>query len=112
MRYRHAMKFKPSANHPCEKSQSHDSRTDQFRGLSEKRERSWCDLHIRHQSFISQFGKRAVKLYADIYGRKPRLKRSRSAKRNHVSRFPCGILEQVYKQLQQEGVSAGAIIPH
>lgn len=55
------------------------------------------------QSFISKFGKRAVKLYMEIYGKKPRLKRSRSAKRNHVTLFPCGILEQVYEQLQREG---------
>lgn len=56
------------------------------------------------QSFMSQFGKRAVKLYVSIYGKKPRLKRSRTAKRNHVNLFPCGILELVYKQMQQEGV--------
>jgi hypothetical protein len=29
------------------KAQSHDSRMDQFRGLSETRERSWRDLHSR-----------------------------------------------------------------
>jgi hypothetical protein len=56
------------------------------------------------QSFISQFGKRAVKLYVDIHGKKPRLKRSRAANRNHVTFFPCGILEQVYQQLVDEGV--------
>jgi hypothetical protein len=55
-------------------------------------------------SFISKFGKRAVKLYKDIYGKRPRLRRSRSAKRNHVTLFPCGILEQVYEQLKQEEV--------
>lgn len=56
------------------------------------------------QSFISSFGKRAVKLHKDIYGKKPRVRRSRTAKRNHVSLFPCGILEQVYRQMMQEGV--------
>jgi hypothetical protein len=55
-------------------------------------------------SFISKFGKRAAKLYKDIYGKPPRLRRSRTAKRNHVTLFPCGILEQVYEQLLQEGV--------
>ncbi len=56
------------------------------------------------QSFMSAFGKRAVKLYVEIYGKKPRLRRSRTAKRNHVNLFPCGILEQVYQQMKQEGV--------
>jgi hypothetical protein len=55
-------------------------------------------------SFISKFGKRAVKLYNDIYGKPPRLRRSRTAKRNHVNLFPCGILEQAYEQLRNEGV--------
>jgi hypothetical protein len=54
-------------------------------------------------SFMSTFGKRAVKLYVDLYGKKPRLKRSRTAKRNAVTLFPCGILEQVYQQMVQEG---------
>ena len=32
-------------------------------------------------SFISKFGKRAVKLHKDIYSKPPRLRRSRTAKR-------------------------------
>jgi hypothetical protein len=55
-------------------------------------------------SFISKFGKRAVKLYKGIYSKAPRLRRSRTAKRNHVNLFPCGILEQAYEQLRAEGV--------
>jgi hypothetical protein len=55
-------------------------------------------------SFSSTLGKRAVKLYKEIYGKAPRLRRSRTADRNHVNLFPCGILEQVYEQLKNEGV--------
>lgn len=55
-------------------------------------------------SFTSKFGKRAVKLFKDIYGKAPRLKRSRTAKRNPVNLFPCGVLEQVYDQMMAEGV--------
>ncbi len=55
-------------------------------------------------SFSSKFGKSAVKLYKDIYGKPPRLKRSRTAKRNPVNLFPCGILEQVYERLKEEGI--------
>jgi hypothetical protein len=56
------------------------------------------------QSYISRFGKTATKLYREIYGEKPKLKRSRVAKRNHVHRYPCGILEQAYRQLTEQGV--------
>jgi hypothetical protein len=55
-------------------------------------------------SFISKFGKRAVKLHKDICSKPPRLRRSRTAKRNHVNLFPCGVLEQAYEQLRNEGV--------
>src|SRR5262249_1019701 len=47
--------------------------------------------------------KAASKLYREIYGEKPKLKYSRLAKRNHVHRYPCGILEQAYRQLKDQG---------
>jgi hypothetical protein len=56
------------------------------------------------QSFISSLGKAASKLYRDIYQKKPKLKYSRTAKRNHVHMYPCGILEQAYRQLKDQGV--------
>src|SRR5262245_28032061 len=56
------------------------------------------------QSFISSLGKAASKFYREIYGKKPKLKYSRIAKRNHVHRYPCGILEQAYRQLKDQGV--------
>jgi hypothetical protein len=56
------------------------------------------------QSFISRLGKTASKLYREIYQKKPTLKYSRTAKRNHVHKYPCGILEQAYRQLKEQGV--------
>ena len=56
------------------------------------------------QSFISSLGKAASKLYREIYQKKPKLRYSRSANRNHVHKYPCGILEQAYRQLREQGV--------
>lgn len=56
------------------------------------------------QSFISSLGKAASKLYREIYRKKPKLKYSRTRKRDHVHRYPCGILEQAYRQLKDQGV--------
>ena len=56
------------------------------------------------QSFIARLGKAASKLYREIYGKKPRLKYSWKASRNHVHFYPCGILEQAYAQLVEQGV--------
>jgi hypothetical protein len=56
------------------------------------------------QSFISSLGKAASKLYREIYQKKPKLRYSRSANRNHVHKYPCGILEQAYRQLTEQGV--------
>jgi hypothetical protein len=56
------------------------------------------------QSFISRLGKVASKLHKKIYGKKPRLKYSGMANRNHVHLYPCGILEQAYARLVEQGV--------
>lgn len=56
------------------------------------------------QSFISSLGKTASKLYREMYKKKPKLKYSRMAQRNHVHKYPCGILEQAYRQLKEQGV--------
>ena len=56
------------------------------------------------QSFISSLGKAASKLYREIYQKKPKLRYSRRANRNHVHKYPCGILEQAYRQLREQGV--------
>jgi hypothetical protein len=56
------------------------------------------------QSFISRLGKVASKLYREIYGKRPRLKYSARANRNHVHLYPCGVLEQAYAQLVEQGV--------
>jgi hypothetical protein len=56
------------------------------------------------QSFISSLGKTASKLYREIYRKKPKLKYSRSAKRDPVHKYPCGILEQAYRHLKDQGL--------
>jgi hypothetical protein len=56
------------------------------------------------QSFISSFGKAASKLYREIYQKDPKLRYSRMAKRNHVHKYPCGILEQAYREVTGRGV--------
>ena len=55
-------------------------------------------------SFSARLGKAASKLYREIYGKPPTLRRSQRAHRNFVTRFPCGIIEQAYQQLVAQGV--------
>lgn len=55
-------------------------------------------------SFSSRLGKAASKLYREIYGKSPNRRRSRPAHRNFVTRFPCGIIGQAYRQLREQGV--------
>ena len=55
-------------------------------------------------SFSSRLGKAASKLYREIYGKSPNRRRSKPAHRNFVTRFPCGIIEQAYRQLIEQGV--------
>ena len=56
--------------------------------------------------FISRFGKLAGKLYREIYKKHPDIKRRPlpGQKRWPVHRYPCGILEQAYRQLREQGV--------
>jgi len=55
-------------------------------------------------SFSAKLGKAASKLYREIYAKAPASHRSRHAHRNAVKRFPCGIIEQAYRQLREQGV--------
>jgi hypothetical protein len=55
-------------------------------------------------SFSAKLGKAASKLYREIYGKSPNWRRSKRAHRNVVTSFPCGIIEQAYKQLREQGV--------
>ena|SRR6516165_2666587 len=55
-------------------------------------------------SFSARLGKAASKLYREIYGKPPTARRSSRAHRNFVARFPCGIIEQAYRQLMEQGV--------
>jgi hypothetical protein len=56
------------------------------------------------QSFRIRLGLLANTLYAELYGKKPRKVRSstRPKWRNKVGKYPCGILEQAYKELKSE----------
>ena len=54
-------------------------------------------------SFSARLGKAASKLYREIYGESPNRRRSKRAHRNVVTRFPCGIIEQAYRQLIEQG---------
>jgi hypothetical protein len=55
------------------------------------------------QGFMSRLGKAASKLYREIYRSDPK-KTRRTARRDPVHKYPCGILEQAYRQLTQQGV--------
>jgi hypothetical protein len=55
-------------------------------------------------SFSARLGKAASKLYREIYKESPNRRRSKRAHRNFVTRFPCGVIEQAYRQLREQGV--------
>jgi len=55
-------------------------------------------------SFSAKLGKAASKLYREMYGESPNRRRSKRAHRNFVTTFPCGIIEQAYRQLREQGV--------
>jgi hypothetical protein len=57
-------------------------------------------------SFRSKLGKAASKLFREIYGKEPPQKRARRDWRNKVGKYPCGILEQAYRQLSSEDHSS------
>jgi hypothetical protein len=54
------------------------------------------------QSFRVRLGLLANKRYAELYGKKPRKVRSSTTPnwRNKVCKYPCGILEQAYRELR------------
>jgi hypothetical protein len=55
-------------------------------------------------SFSSSFGILATRLYRELYKKPPKKRYERRANRNHVNLYPCGILEQAYRQLRAQGV--------
>ncbi len=65
-------------------------------------------------SFRRKIGIRATKLYAAAY-RKKRPKKNRTTPhqdyRNKVNVYPCGILEQAYRQLCSEGIAEHDVRP-
>jgi hypothetical protein len=54
------------------------------------------------QSFRVSLGIRAGKLYAEVYGKEAKKVRPkfRLGWRNKVGKYPCGILEQAYRELK------------
>jgi hypothetical protein len=56
---------------------------------------------------VQKFG-RCWKLYVELYGKEPKKVRSstKPAWRNKVGKYPCGILEQAYRELKAEPVDA------
>ena len=56
------------------------------------------------KSFRIRLGLLVNKLYAELYGKKPRKVRSSTKPkwRNNVCQYPCGILEQAYRELKAE----------
>jgi hypothetical protein len=60
-------------------------------------------------SFSAKLGKAASKLFREIYGKSPNQRRSKRAHRNFVTSYPCGIIEQAYRQLREQGVPLDAL---
>jgi hypothetical protein len=60
-------------------------------------------------SFSSKLGKAASKLFREIYGKSPNQRRSKHAHRNVVTSYPCGIINQAYRQLREQGVPLDAL---
>jgi hypothetical protein len=54
-------------------------------------------------SFATRLGLRCAKIYQAIYNKPPTKKRRGEAWRNKVCVFPCGVIEQAYRQLTEEG---------
>jgi hypothetical protein len=61
-------------------------------------------------SFRSKLGKTASKLYREIYGKDPPQQRAGRDWRNKVAKYPCGILEQAYRQLTAESQSSAGSV--
>jgi hypothetical protein len=62
-------------------------------------------------AFRSKLGKTASKLYREIYGKDPPQRRASRDWRNKVAKYPCGILEQAYRQLTAESQSSAGTAP-
>jgi hypothetical protein len=62
-------------------------------------------------SFRAKLGKTASKLYREIYGKDPPQKRSSRDHRNKIAKYPCGILEQAYRQLTAESQTSASSAP-
>jgi hypothetical protein len=54
------------------------------------------------QSFVVRLGQRASAIYRSIYGKDPNQKRKSAGWRNKVGYYPCGVLEQAYRELKGE----------
>jgi len=54
-------------------------------------------------AFDARFGWAAKKLCQQIHGKVPAKQRSRIAGRNKVPAYPCGVLEQAYRELRSAG---------
>jgi hypothetical protein len=64
------------------------------------------------QGFRVRLGLQAKKLFIELYGKPPKKVRSstRPAYRNKVGQYPCGILEQAYRELkgtEERGTAGG-----
>jgi hypothetical protein len=63
------------------------------------------------QSFRIRLGRRAKEIYSQAYRKEPKKVRSLPFRPNYkskVNQFPCGIIEQAYRELIAEGAQAGA----
>lgn len=58
-------------------------------------------------SFLIRVGKRAKALHEEILGKSPKRVRSstKGGHRNTVGKYPCGILEQAYRQVKAENAA-------
>jgi hypothetical protein len=65
------------------------------------------------QSFRVRLGRLAAKLYTEIYAKPAKKGRSKTAWWNKVGKYPCGILEQAYRELKGNAVvTARAVGTH
>ncbi|MGH1574141.1 hypothetical protein ACRAWG_30270 [Methylobacterium sp. P31] len=61
------------------------------------------------RSFTIRVGKRARAIHEELLGREPKKIRPsvRGAYRNKVGLYPCGVLEQAYRQVRAEDLERG-----
>ena len=62
------------------------------------------------QSFRIRVGLLASKLYVELYGKEPKkvCSSTKPAWRNTVGEYPCGILEQAYRELKGKAVEVAS----